>query len=63
MVVQHARQPIVGDAAAEVVHMVHADVGGEPAQDVRQIVVRAAVQRRLVHGSSAGASAQNVSSN
>ena len=32
--------------------VVDADVGGEPAQDRRQVVVRAAVQRRLVHGSS-----------
>src|SRR5271169_6796874 len=28
------------------VDMVHPDIGGEPAQDVRQVIVRAAVQRR-----------------
>ena len=50
MIAQHLRQPVVGDAAAKVMHMVHADIGGEPAQDGRQIVVRAAMQRRLVHG-------------
>jgi hypothetical protein len=30
------------------VDMMHPDIGGEPAQDARQIVMRAAVQRRLV---------------
>jgi hypothetical protein len=28
--------------------MVHPDIGGEPTQDVRQVIMGAAVQRRLV---------------
>ena len=28
--------------------MVHPDIGGEPAQDVRQVIMGAAVKRRLV---------------
>ena len=62
MVAQHARQPVVGDPAAQMVHVMHADIGGEPAQDARQVVVRAAVQRRLVQVP-ARCRAQNVSSN
>jgi hypothetical protein len=30
VVAQHARQPVKGNAAAEVVHVVNADVGREP---------------------------------
>ena len=30
------------------VDMVHPDIGGEPTQDVRQVIMGAAVQRRLV---------------
>ena len=48
MVAQHARQPVIGNAAAQMVHVVNADIGGEPAQQRRQVVVRAAVQRGLV---------------
>src|ERR1700744_1835932 len=43
MVVQHARQPVKGDTTAEMVHVVDADVGCEPAQQYRKIVMRAAV--------------------
>lgn len=48
MVAQHAAQAIGRDAAIEVMHMVHADIGGEPAQQSRQIVMRAAVQGGVV---------------
>src|SRR6185312_11859864 len=48
MIAQHARQAIVGNAAAEVVDVMDADIGREPAQEARQVVVRAAVQRRDV---------------
>ena len=30
------------------VDMVHPDIGGKPAQDVRQVIMGAAAQRRLV---------------
>ena len=44
VVAQNLRQPVIGDAATEVMHMVHADIGGEPAQERGQIVMRTAVQ-------------------
>ena len=46
MLAQHQRQPVIRNPAAEMVHMVNADIGGEPAQHGRQVIVRAAVQRR-----------------
>src|SRR5271166_4870580 len=39
VVAQHARQPIKGDTTAEMVHVVDADVGCEPAQQYRKIVM------------------------
>ncbi len=48
MVAKHLRQPVIGDAAAEVMDVVHADIGREPAQQGGQIVMRTAVQRCLV---------------
>ena len=39
VVAQHARQPVIGNAAAEVMHVVNADVGREPAQQRRQFVM------------------------
>src|SRR3546814_13965444 len=38
-------QVVVRDACAEMVDMVVADVAGEPLQDLRQLVKRAALQR------------------
>jgi hypothetical protein len=38
MLAQHALEPVVRDAAGEMVNMVHTDVGSEPAQDVWQVV-------------------------
>jgi hypothetical protein len=46
MMAKHKRQPVRGNSAAQVVDMVHADIGGEPAQYGWQIVMRAAVERR-----------------
>ena len=39
MVAQHVRQPVKGDATAKMVHVVDADVGCEPAQQYRKIVM------------------------
>jgi hypothetical protein len=44
MVAQGLRQPIIGNAAAQVMDVMNADIRGEPAQDRGQVVVRAAVQ-------------------
>jgi hypothetical protein len=48
MVLEYLRQPVERNAAAEVMHVVNADVCGEPAQYGRKIIVRASVQGRLV---------------
>jgi hypothetical protein len=48
MPAQRQRQPIKRDPAAQMMDVMHADIGREPAQHDRQIVVRTAVQRRLV---------------
>src|SRR5580700_10306297 len=48
MLPQHQRQPVVGDPAAQMMDVVHADIGGEPPQDGRQLIVGAAVQSRFV---------------
>src|ERR1700738_465279 len=48
MAAQQERQPIIGDAAAQVVDVVNADIGGEPAQRTRQGVMGAAVKRSLL---------------
>ena len=40
-------KPIKGNAARQVMHVMHANVGAEPAQRQRQMVVRAAAQRRF----------------
>ncbi len=50
VVTERQRQVVIGNPAAQVVDMVYADVGGEPAQDSRQVVVRASAQGRLVQG-------------
>jgi hypothetical protein len=47
VIAQNAGQPVVRYAAAHVVHMVDNDIGGEPAQHERQVIMRAAMQRRL----------------
>ena len=48
MFAQHARQTVIRNPAAQMMHMMNADIGGEPAQDAGQHVIRAAVQRDLV---------------
>ena len=48
MVAQHERQSVIGDAAAQMMDVVDADIGGEPAQDARESIVRAAVKRHLL---------------
>ncbi len=48
MVAQHLRQTVIGDAAVEVMDVMHADIGREPAQRRGQIVMRTAVQRRFL---------------
>ena len=50
MVAQHALQPIVGNAARQMMHVMDADVGGEPAENARQLIIRAAMQCGLVQG-------------
>src|SRR6185312_10221477 len=39
VVAQHARQPVKGNTTAEMVHVVNPDVGCEPAQQYRKIVM------------------------
>ena len=48
VVAQHERQSVAGNTAAQMMDVVRADIGGEPSQDVRQVIVGAAVKRRLV---------------
>jgi hypothetical protein len=48
VIAQNLRQPVVRDSAAQVMDVVHADVGREPPQHGRKVVMRAAVERRLV---------------
>ena len=50
MIPQHLWQPVIRDSIAQMVDVVHADVGGEPAQHGRQIIMRTAVQRSLLEG-------------
>src|SRR5579862_2847750 len=47
MIAEHPRQAVIRNTAAEVMDMVHADVGCKPAQNSRKVVVRAAIQGRL----------------
>ena len=47
MVSQHPRQPIIRNAATEVMHVVHADVGREPGQGRGKIIMRTALQGRF----------------
>jgi len=49
---QHAVEAIERYATAEMVDVVHTDIRGEPAHHDRQIVMRAAMQSRLMHASS-----------
>ncbi len=35
MILQYTRQAVVRDSAAQVMNMMHADIGGEPAQNTR----------------------------
>src|SRR5262245_59091817 len=42
------RQPVIRYAATQMMDMVHADVCSEPAQNSRQVVMRASTKRRLV---------------
>jgi len=48
VVAQHAVQAVIGHPGAEVMHMVDADIGGEPAQQGRQVVMRTAEQGGLL---------------
>src|SRR5258707_9424691 len=50
MVAQHQRQSVKGDAAAQMMDVVNADIGSEPAQRARQGIMGAAVKRRLPPG-------------
>jgi hypothetical protein len=50
VVAQHLAQPIARDPGREMVDVVDPDVGGEPAQDRRQVEVRAARQGSGVEG-------------
>ena len=48
-IAQYLRQTIIGNSAREMMDVMDADIRGEPSEHARQIVVGAAVQRRLVH--------------
>src|SRR5262245_18144949 len=48
MIAQHLRQPVVWNSAAQMMDVVHADIGCKPAQQHGQVVVRAAVKSRLL---------------
>ena len=48
IVVQHERQSVVWDTAAQMMDVVNADISGEPAQDAREGIMRAAVKRHLL---------------
>ena len=48
MIAQHLRQPVERHRARQMVHMVDADVSGEPAEHGGKLVVGAAVQRRVL---------------
>ena len=48
MFAQHALEPIKRDSSAKAVHLMHTDVGCEPAENSRQLVVGAAVKRCVV---------------
>src|SRR5262245_21959903 len=48
IVAQCLRKPVVGNAAAQMMDVVNADVCGEPAQNRGQIIVRTSMERRLV---------------
>lgn len=47
MIPQDLRKPIERNAARQVMHVMHADIAGEPTERRRQFVERAAVQGRL----------------
>src|SRR6516165_10319666 len=48
MFAQHAWESIKGDSTAKVVHMMHTDIGREPAQNARQLIMGATMKRCLV---------------
>src|ERR1700740_2302507 len=48
MVAQHARKPVIRNTTAEMVHVVDADIGCEPAQQQGQIVMRTAIESGLM---------------
>jgi len=48
VIAEHMRQPVEGNAAAQMMHVMNADIGREPAQHMRQVVMRRTVKRRLV---------------
>ncbi len=48
IVPEHLRQPVERHRARQMMHVVDADVSGEPPEHGRQLVVRAAVQRRML---------------
>jgi len=54
------RQPIERDSAAEMVDMMKANIGSEPAQDDRKIVMRTAVKGSLMYVPSLSASPKRV---
>src|SRR5882672_10207673 len=42
---ERARKPVTGNPAAQMMHVVHADIGREPAQYPGEDIVRAAMER------------------
>jgi hypothetical protein len=56
---QRERQPIERDSAAEMVDMMKANIGSEPAQD-RKIIMRTAVKGSLMYVPSLSASPKRV---
>src|SRR5690348_5719663 len=48
MIAQDRREPVIWNAAAEMVHVMDTHICGEPPQDDRQMVMRASVQGGLL---------------
>ena len=48
MVAQHFCQAVKRDTAVQMMHVVNPNIAGKPHQNGRQIIMRAAVQRRIM---------------
>src|SRR6185437_2819112 len=48
VIARHKWQSVVRYPAAQMMDVMNTNIGGEPAQDARQIIIRATVERHLV---------------